>query len=324
MARVADNHISVSDYGPMTETMRTEVLLGLSQDPKTLPSHYLYDERGARLFERICDADEYYLMRTELDVLHRHMDAITSRIGPQALVIEPGSGSGVKTRLLLDGLKEPAGYVPIDVAKRQLEQFAAETARAFPDLEVMPVCADFTNDYELPRCPNPVKTRVSYFPGSTIGNFKPATAVKVLERMAELCDDNGAVLIGVDLKKNREALEAAYDDAEGVSCEFALNYLVRLNRELGADFRLDQFAYEAPYNEELGRIEMALISLCDQDVRVDGIEVAFKDQERVRTEFSYKYTLAEFAALAAEAGLSVEETWTDPNKLFSIQYLEKR
>lgn len=166
MARVADNHINVSDYEPMTETMRTEVLLGLSQDPKTLPSHYLYDERGARLFERICDTDEYYLTRTELGVLHRHLDAITSRIGPQALVIEPGSGSGVKTRLLLDGLKEPAGYVPIDVA--------------------------------------------------------------------------------------------------------------------------------------------------------------FKDQERVRTEFSYKYTLAEFAALAEDARLSVEETWTDPNKLFSIQYLEKR
>lgn len=323
MSRPDGDLIDVSDYGPLADTMRSEVLRGLSQDPKVLPSHYLYDERGARLFERICETDEYYLTRTELEVLEQNLEAITSRIGPRALVIEPGSGSGVKTHKLLEGLEEPAGYIPIDVARRQLEQFATETARAFPDLEVMPVCADFTADYKLPNCPIPVRSRVSYLPGSTIGNFEPGAAVKVLDCLAELCDGNGGLLVGVDLKKDRKTLEAAYDDAEGVSREFALNYLVRLNRELGADFQIDQFDYEAPYNEELGRIEMALISLCDQSVRVDGTRVSLKQQERLRTEFSYKHTLLEFAALAEKARLCVEQIWTDPNNLFSVQYLER-
>ena len=318
------NTAVVHDYEPAAETMRDDVLRGLAQDPKMLPSKYLYDERGARLFERICETEEYYLTRTEIAILRQNMDAIVERIGPGALVIEPGSGSGVKTRLLLENLEEPAGYVPIDVAKQQLSEFAEQMDRRFPDLNVMPVCADFTNGYELPPCGDTVRKRVAYFPGSTIGNFTPTVAVEILRHMGELCDDDGSVLIGVDLKKDREILEPAYDDAENVSRQFALNYLVRLNRELDTDFKLEQFGYEAPYNETHGRVEMALVSRCRQVAHIDDVGVSFDTDERVYTEYSYKYIPDQFAALAENAGLEVTDIWTDPDHLFSVQHLSPR
>ncbi len=320
--KVAD--IAVNDFAPSTETMQDSVLQGLSRSPKELPSQYLYDDLGAKLFEGICETQDYYLTRTEIGILRSNMEAIAARVGPGALVIEPGSGSGQKTRMLLQGLDDPAGYVPVDVAKEQLAQFATSVALEFPDLEVKPVCADFTDDYEVPECDNNARTRLCYFPGSTIGNFKPAVAVNVLQHLADLCQDQGGVLIGVDLKKDRKTLEAAYDDSQGVSGAFALNYLVRLNRELNAGFSIKQFGYEAPYNEALGRIEMALVSSHDQVVSINGSRVRFSKGERIRTEYSYKYTLAEFAALAENADLHVEQTWTDPQELFSVQYLEPR
>jgi dimethylhistidine N-methyltransferase len=292
--------------------------------PKVLPSQYLYDERGAQLFERICEADEYYLTRTEIAILRRHIDAIVERVGPGALVIEPGSGSGIKTELLLENLQDPVGYVPIDVAKQQLAEFAAQMDERFPALDISPVCADFTSEYELPPCGGAVRTRVAYFPGSTIGNFTPPRAVDVLRHLAELCEDDGGVLIGVDLKKDRAILEPAYDDVAGVSRDFALNYLVRLNLELDADFKLEQFGYEAPYNADRGRIEMALVSRCRQVAHIDGVDVSFDEGERVRTEYSYKYSPDEFAALAANAGLKVTDIWTDRERLFSVQYLTPR
>jgi dimethylhistidine N-methyltransferase len=324
MAEEHATQIAVHDCEPAIETMRDDILRGLAQDPKTLPSQYLYDERGARLFESICETEEYYLTRTEIAILKRNMDAIVDRIGPGALIIEPGSGSGVKTQLLLENLEEPAGFVPIDVAKQQLTEFAARVDHRFPDLDVIPVCVDFTDGYDVPPCENTVRKRVTYFPGSTIGNFTPPAAVGVLRHMAEVCDNDGGVLIGVDLKKERAILEPAYDDAAGVSSEFALNYLVRLNRELGADFKLEQFGYEAPYNEILGRIEMALVSRCRQVAHIDGAAVSINTNERVRTEYSYKYSPDEFAALAAQAGLEVTDFWTDPDRLFSVQYLLPR
>lgn len=314
--------LAVQDFAPGAETMRDDVLRSLSRDPKELPSQYLYDRRGAELFERICETEEYYLTRTELGILRRNMDAIAARVGPGALVIEPGSGSGLKTRFLLQGLEDPVGYVPVDVAREQLANFAASVVCEFPELEVKPVCADFTDDYVVPACDNAARTRVCYFSGSTIGNFKPAVVLDVLQHLAELCDGDGGVLIGVDLKKGRTTLESAYDDAQGVSREFALNYLVRLNRELDAGFRIEQFGYEAPYNESLGRIEMALVSLCDQVVSISGTRVRFKSGELIHTEYSYKYTLPEFAALAGKANLNVVQTWSDSEELFSIQYLE--
>lgn len=313
--------IMVEDFAPAKEKMRKDVLRGLSDDPKRLPSQYLYDERGAKLFEKICETDEYYLTRTEIAILESNIDSIRKRIGPAALVIEPGSGSGVKTRLLLENLDEPAGYVPIDVSKRQLLEFSEDVRRQFPQLEVTPVCADFTQDYEIPECDLPARKRVAFFPGSTIGNFTPDTAIDVLRHLAQLAGDDGGVLVGVDLKKDPAVIEAAYDDAQGVSRNFALNYLVRLNRELGADFQLADFDYEAPYEETHGRIEMALVSRRRQTARIDGVKVAFDPAERIGTEFSYKYDPAGFADLADKAGLRVAQVWTDPDELFSVQYL---
>ncbi len=321
MTTQSTNTIAVHDCSPETATMRDDVLSGLSDRPKYFPSQYLYDERGARLFEAICDTDEYYPTRTEIAILRRNMAAVADRIGPGALVVEPGSGSGVKTQLLLGGLEEPAGYVPIDVAREQLVEFATQTEERFPDLEVLPVCADFTSDYELPPCGNGVRKRIAFFPGSTIGNFTPTVAVDILRQMAELSGRDGGVLIGVDLKKDADILEPAYNDAEGVSRDFAMNILVRLNRELNADFNLKRFTYQAPYDERHGRIEMALVSRCRQVVHLDGVGVMFDADEPVRTEYSYKYAVDEFAALARRAGLTVTDVWTDPQRLFSVQYL---
>ncbi len=316
--------IAVYDWGPAVDTMREDVLRGLARNPKRLPSQYLYDERGAQLFEGICETEEYYLTRTETRILRENMDAIVDRVGRGALIVEPGSGSGVKTQVLLEGLDEPAGYVPIDVAREQLAAFATAMDARFPELDILPVCADFTGAYDLPPCGNEVRKRVAYFPGSTIGNFTPSAAVDVLRSLTERCGENGGVLIGVDLKKDRAILEPAYDDAAGVSRDFAMNYLVRLNRELNADFRLERFGYEAPYNAEHGRIEMALVSRCRQVAHVDGVGVMFGAGERVGTEYSYKYTPKEFAMLAGRAELAVTDVWTDPEQLFSVQYLAPR
>lgn len=306
------------DFEPDVATMREDVLCALRCEPKRLPSHYLYDERGARLFEKICETGEYYLTRTELSILGANIDAISARIGPEALIIEPGSGSGLKTRLLLNGLERPAGYVPIDVSQKQLTRFTKEMEKEFPGLEVLPVCADFTGDHEVPAPTVKFRSRVTYFPGSTIGNFAPREAVAVLRHLSKL---GRSMLIGIDLEKDRSVLEPAYDDAEGHSREFALNILVRLNRELGADFAVEHFGYEAPYNEDAGRIEMALVSERKQRVHIDGHRVEFQRNERVLTEYSYKYHLDGFAELAGKAGLEVAETWTDPAGLFGVLYL---
>jgi len=322
MSNGIDPTTTVHNYEPAIETMRDDVLRGLTRSPKKLPSQYLYDKRGARLFEGICDTQEYYLTRTEIAILEQQLDAIVDHIGPRALVVEPGSGSGIKTQMLLDKLEDPAGYMPIDVSRQQLARFADEMNRRFPDLEVTPICADFTTTYELPPCRNTARKRVAFFPGSTIGNFAPTDAIDVLRHLAEICEKDGGVLMGVDLKKDRAILEPAYDDRQGVSRDFALNILVRLNRELYAGFDLRHFDYEAPYNEVAGRIEMALVSRCRQVVRVADVPVPFAADERVLTEYSYKYSPEDFAALAERAGLHVSKVWTDPDQLFSVQYLE--
>jgi len=309
------------DLEPGLSTMRCAVLAGLRSSPKHLPSQYLYDARGARLFERICEQPEYYLARTEAAIMEANMESIVDGIGPGALLIEPGSGAGAKSRLLLEGLVRPSGYVPIDISREQLVGLARAVAARFPDVEVVPVCADFTDDPDLPAVAGPVRRRVVFLPGSTIGNFEPEAAVEVLRDLRDLCGERGCVLIGVDLKKGREMVEPAYDDARGVSREFALNYLRRLNRELGADFALEAFDYEAPYDARRGRVEMSLVSLRDQAARVGGEQIRFELGERVRTEWSYKYDLDQFRALVERAGLLLERVWTDPDQLFSVQLL---
>lgn len=313
--------ILLHDLTPAVAKMRADVLAGLRSDPKFLPSQYLYDHEGARLFEAICEQPEYYVTRTELEIMRANMESIAAAIGPDALLVEPGSGEGAKSILLLEGLLEPAGFVPIDISREQLVDLAESVAARFPDLEVHPVCADFTGDLELPPFHHPVGRRVAFLPGSTIGNFVSELAEQVLRDLRSICGDRGRVLIGVDLKKSSSILEPAYDDAAGVSRDFALNYLRRLNRELHADFDLDSFAYEAPYDAEQGVVTMALISRRDQTATIGDEKIRFARDERVRTEHSFKFDLKQFRDIARRAGLSVERVWTDPDHLFSVQLL---
>lgn len=308
------------DFHPETDSLRDEVLDGLRSTPKQLPSKFFYDERGSRLFDAICELDEYYPTRTEQAIMEAHVDDMVDAIGSRALLVEYGSGSSVKTRILLDHLRDLAGYVPIDISRDHLMQAAEEIARQYPDLSVLPVCADYTADYRLPEPETPANRTVVYYPGSTIGNFTPSTARAFLEHVGTHVGPEGGLLIGVDLRKDEALLHAAYNDSDGVTAAFNKNLLRRINRELDADFDLDQFRHEAIYNREHGRVEMHLVSEADQQVTVAGVEFDFARGERITTEYSYKYTLDRFASLAAEAGWSVEHVWTDEDELFSVQY----
>ena len=297
------------------------MLQGLQDARKELPSKYFYDEAGSQLFEQICELDEYYPTRTELSIIQAQMQEIIALLGPHCLLIEYGSGSSTKVRMLLDALEYPAGYVPIDIAKEQLLRSAASLGLAYPELEVLPVCADYTSDFELPLPNKPVWQRVAYFPGSTIGNFDREPATLFLQQIARVCQ-GGGLLIGVDLKKDFNILHRAYNDSQGVTAQFNKHLLVRINQELDANFQLNQFGHYAFYNPGQSRIEMHLVSLKNQMVRIGESEIFFKLGESIWTESSYKYTLEEFAQLAASAGFNVERVWTDPRNLFSVQYLK--
>ena len=313
--------IALTDLEPGIEQMRDEVVDGLTQRRKTISSKYLYDLRGSQLFDRICELDEYYPTRTELGIMRDSIDEIAELTGPSCLLIEYGSGSSLKTRILLDRLEEVAGYVPVDISRAHLLASAKGVNADYPALEVLPVCADFTAQFEVPECDRPIGTRLLYFPGSTIGNLQPDKAVDLLRNAVETCGPDGGMLIGVDLKKDAAILERAYDDAAGVTAAFNKNVLVRLNRELGADFDVDQFQHEAIYNDEKGRIEMHLRSRRAQVVRVGGTEISFEAGETIHTEISHKYSISEFAALASAAGFTVDRVWTDAKSWFSVQYL---
>jgi dimethylhistidine N-methyltransferase len=303
------------------DDFRRDAIAGLSQCEKRLPCKYLYDERGARLFEQICELPEYYPTRTEMAILKHHIGEIVALAGPCCRLVDLGSGSGSKARLVLDALDQPASYVPVDVAGEQLGQNAARLAEAYPALDIQPHCADYTGELDLPASRNGGKTLV-FFPGSTIGNFEPDEAMEFLRRLGRSCKPEGGLLIGVDLKKDPQMLHAAYNDSQGVTAAFNLNLLSRANRELGAEFDLAQFSHDAVYNEPAGRIEMRLISSGPQIVRVDGRQFHFANGERILTEHSYKYTPSEFRRLAARAGLAVVRCWTDDRRWFSVQFLK--
>jgi dimethylhistidine N-methyltransferase len=297
------------------------VLAGLSGPEKTLPCKYLYDERGSRLFDRICDLPEYYPTRTEIGILRRYADEMAAGLGPECLVIEYGSGSSLKTPLLLEQLVEPAGYVPVDISREQLFASATAIARRFPNIEVLPVWADFTADFEVPDPRRRPRRKAVFFPGSTIGNFGPEDAVRLMKGVARQVGRRGGFLVGVDLYKPKEILEPAYDDAAGVTAAFNKNLLVRINRELGANFDLDQFAHRAVFNERHSRIEMHLVSRKRQVVKIAGSAVWFAAGESICTEHSYKFTREMFREMAMSAGLALDNIWTDDQGLFSVQYL---
>ncbi len=299
-------------------TFAADVLTGLASRPKQLPCKWLYDRRGSELFEQICELDEYYPTRTELSILRAALPAIAERLGPRVLVLEPGSGSGEKTRLLLAALEDPIGWAPIDISPAALHGAVAAMRRRYPGLELLPVHGDFAQRITVPATKREPVRRLLFFPGSTIGNFAPAAAQKLLARFARVAD---SLLIGVDLRKDPEILLRAYDDAQGVTAEFDRNLLARINRELDADFDLARFAHRARWNDAEGRIEMHLESLAEQYVHVLGRRFGFHRGETIHTENSYKWRLEDFEALAAAAGWRRDGVWTDPEQWFAVLLL---
>ena len=300
---------------------RADVLRGLGSPQKSLPCKYFYDEAGSELFERITELEEYYPTRSERAIMERHAVEMAELLGPRCLLIEYGSGSSSKTRLLLGHLRDPAGYVPIDVSGEHLRRTSRALAEEYPRVKVLPLCADFTRPLRLPAHQGAATRRVVYFPGSTLGNFTVEEATLLLRRTADLCGRGGGFLVGVDLQKHPRLIEAAYNDRQGVTAAFNRNILVRINRELGADFDIKQFAHRALYNVARRRIEMHLVSCSDQTVHVGGMRFFFAEGESIHTENSYKFDLGTMAELAEAGGFAVERVWTDQGQYFSVFYL---
>jgi dimethylhistidine N-methyltransferase len=297
-----------------------EIVKGLSQPQKTISPKYFYDERGSQLFDKITALPEYYLTDAELEIMRVNVDEMADLIGKTASLIEFGSGSSLKTRILLEHLDDLAAYVPVDISEDHLWTSAQQLRSEFPGLDVRPVVADFTKTFSLPT-PTimPVKN-VVYFPGSTIGNFEHDTAMDLLRVMHEEAGDNGALLIGVDLKKDAEVIDRAYNDSAGVTAEFNLNMLRHLNSNYGANFDLNTFEHSATYDEDEGRVVIELVSQAEQTFEVGNTEFELADGETILTEYSHKYTLDGFAEMARNAGFVVEKAWTDAEQLFSVQY----
>lgn len=304
--------------------MLREVQAGLARPAKLLPCKYFYDARGSELFERICELPEYYLTRTELSIVEANAAAMAQAIGSGVRLVEFGSGSSRKTRLLLDRLDAPLSYVPVDLAREQLGEAAQGLRAAYPHLLVEPLCTDYTAPMSLPPAPPGTRRTACYFPGSTVGNFADAEAVRFLQRVRALVGSGGLLLIGTDLRKDTGVLLPAYNDREGVTAEFNRNLLHRVNVELGADFKLADFTHRAIWNGLAGRIEMQLVSRRAQAVTVGAVTFPFREGEVLTTEYSHKYTLPGFAALAAAGGFAVERVWTDARSWFGVQLLRAR
>ena len=297
-----------------------DLVHGLSQPAKRIDCKYFYDKRGSELFDNICELPEYYPTRTEVSIMRRHGEEMAAAAGERCLLVEYGSGSSFKTRLLLNRLRRPVGYIPIDISRKHLMEASNSIRAEYPSLQVQPLCVDYTSDVTLPRVPGAARY-TAFFPGSTISNFEPEDAVHFLRSVRAACGPNGGLLIGVDLKKEPEILHAAYNDAAGVTARFNLNVLARANREAGANFDLTGFAHYAFYNTVFGRIEMHLVSRRNQAVQVAHRLIRFCEGETLRTEYSYKYTTTQFAHLARGAGYQVKHVWIDPQRLFSVQHL---
>ncbi len=320
---VAHSLQQLQDLEPTVEEFRDSVLAGLGSTPKTLPCKFFYDAEGSRLFDRICELPEYYPTRTELGLLAERAAEIAALAGPRVGLVEFGSGAGVKIRLLLAALAEPAVYVPVDISRNHLLAAASSLAQDCPGLRIAPVCADYTNAFALPHLAGVRPLRhVGFFPGSTIGNFTPSEATDFLRGTARLLGPGSMMVVGVDLPKDAAVLQAAYDDRQGVTAAFNLNLLRRINRELGGDFDIGAFAHEARWNPQESRVEMHLVSRVRQSVRLGSYRFRFEPGETIHTENSYKYGLDVFAHLARAAGYAPVAAWTDKDGLFSVHVLE--
>jgi L-histidine Nalpha-methyltransferase len=316
--RPAEGVVRFYNFLPEGDSFLDDVLAGLARSQKTLPPKYFYDARGCELFEQICELPEYYPTRTELAIMREHAGAIAKFLGPDCQLIEFGSGSSRKTRILIEQLQPPL-YVPIDIADEAMRAAAAGLARAFPWLNIIGVCADYTKPLTLPEFVGvPIGRKAVYFPGSTIGNFTPHEAIEFLQLARRMVGPGGALLVGVDLKKDKKVLDAAYSDAAGVTAAFNLNLLARINRELGGDFQLRRFCHKAFYDQDKGWIEMHLESLAAQFAHVGGARFRFSAGETIHTEISCKYSVGEFQAVAHRGGFEPDQTWIDAANLFSV------
>lgn len=314
---------ALTDLQPSRAQILEEVVQGLSAQPPRLPSRLFYDAEGSALFEAITRTPEYYLTRTELALLQQQMPAIAGQVGPQAHVVELGSGSGRKTALLLAGLQAPVAYTPVEISRQALVDSLQSLAWQVPQVEMLPVCADFTAPFQVPAAKVPSRRRLLFFPGSTLGNFEPAHAAALLRTMAGLIGADGLALVGIDLDQDPARIHAAYNDADGVTAAFTLNLLRRLNREIGSDFDLQGFVHRARYDRQLMRVQTDLVSTRPQMVHVGGRAFAFAEGEAIGVEYSHKYTDASFAALAASAGLVVQAGWNSQQPDFALRLLRR-
>ncbi|MEK8090435.1 L-histidine N(alpha)-methyltransferase [Thermithiobacillus plumbiphilus] len=309
------------DLEPGSDDFRADVLQGLAKPGKEIPPKYFYDAEGSKLFSAICELPEYYPTRTEIGILAAQAEEIARLAGPDSLILEYGSGSSQKIRLLIQAMR-PCGYVPIEICRSYLQDAAAELTQHFPGLPIHAICADYTQLRHLPAEVKAHGRHMLFFPGSTIGNCTPLQATQLLKTAATLLGPSGALLIGVDLKKDPARLNAAYNDTQGVTAAFNLNLLRRINQELDGDFDLANFRHRAFYNADQGRVEMHLESLADQRVRVADVIFDFRRNESIHTENSYKYTTEEFRQMAETAGFKPLRVWTDAEHLFSVHYLQ--
>jgi dimethylhistidine N-methyltransferase len=321
MSSVQPCGVSDDDRRPPVNDLLEVAQRGLALKPKRLPSWLFYDERGSALFDEICEQPEYYLTRCEIALMEQHAQSIADTLGSEVRLVEYGSGNARKTRMLLQHLHAPVAYVPVELSAEPLRRSVEHLAIEFPRLPLQPLCADFSKPLRLPIPPRAPRRTVVYFPGSTIGNFESREAAVLLRKMRNEMGDAGGILIGVDLKKDPAIIEAAYNDRAGITAEFTLNMLRRLNRDIGSNFKLSAFAHRAHYNPMAGRIETHLVSCCEQAVKIGRMNVSFRADETIQVEYSCKYSLEDFAALAARAGLAVQQVWTDPERMFSVQYL---
>jgi len=313
--------VEIIDYHPKLGRIEEDVIAGLSKPQKELPPKLFYDLEGSELFEEITQLEEYYPTRCEIAILDAMASEFAGIAGVHVALIELGSGSSRKTRIILDALRGHCTYVPVDISKEFLRLSADSINRDYPEVDVVAICADYTRPFEIPHTET-FEKRIVFFPGSNIGNMIPARAEAFLRSFHEFLEPGDGALIGVDLRKDEAILNAAYNDSKGVTAEFNLNILRRLNREIGANFALDRFEHHAYFDDQLGRVEMHLRSLEDQVVEVAGSRFELRKGETIHTENSCKYTVEGFRELASRAGFTPQKVWTDPDQMFSEHYLE--
>jgi len=301
--------------------MLNEVLHGLTQKQKTLPCKYFYDEKGSKLFEQICELDEYYLTRTEIGIMKENASEMVKVLGENCLIIELGCGNSTKVLLLLDHLQNLKAYVAVDISKNALAQFAELLQSKYPKLKIIPICTDYTQEFNIPNLNIDYSKKIVYYPGSNIGNFAKSDLNKILKIIHDLCGKNGGLLIGIDLKKDKATLENAYNDIKDINAEFNINILNHINNELGSNFNIDNFRHKAIYNEKEGQIEMHLFSKIDHEVKMGNKTISFKKNESILTEVSCKYDINEFKELVSEF-FEVQNIWIDKDNKFGVLFLK--